>query len=56
MRKIRRTDYRICPNCGASLDIGERCDCMEKTQPPDRPERAERGLGNTNTYILAKRA
>lgn len=22
--------YRICPNCGCSLDPGERCDCMEE--------------------------
>ena len=23
------TYYHICPHCGASLDPGERCDCME---------------------------
>lgn len=22
--------YHICPRCGASLDPGERCDCMER--------------------------
>lgn len=22
--------YRPCPECGASLDPGERCDCVEK--------------------------
>lgn len=27
MRK--RSDYKICPYCGAALDPGEKCDCME---------------------------
>lgn len=22
--------YRICPDCGCSLDPGERCDCLDK--------------------------
>lgn len=22
--------YRICPDCGAYLDSGERCDCQDK--------------------------
>lgn len=22
--------FRTCPNCGANLDHGERCDCLEK--------------------------
>ena len=22
--------YRICPDCGCSLDPGERCDCQDK--------------------------
>ena len=26
-----RTDYKICPRCGASLDIGEKCDCEIET-------------------------
>ena len=24
-----RTDYKICPYCGAALDIGEKCDCIK---------------------------
>lgn len=22
-------DYRVCPDCGAHLDPGEKCDCQE---------------------------
>lgn len=22
--------YRVCPDCGANLDPGETCDCMER--------------------------
>lgn len=26
---MKRWDYRTCPNCGANLDVGERCDCEQ---------------------------
>ncbi len=29
--------YRICPDCGAHLDPGERCDCRDATAAPDKP-------------------
>ena len=25
----KRSDYKICEYCGATLDVGERCDCKE---------------------------
>lgn len=25
-----RTDYKICPECGAALDVGEVCDCKKE--------------------------
>lgn len=28
-----RSDYKICPLCGAALDIGEQCNCMEYKEP-----------------------
>lgn len=28
-----RSDYKVCPLCGAVLDIGEKCDCMEQKEP-----------------------
>ena len=27
--------YRICPQCRAALDPGERCDCQDKKTAPD---------------------
>lgn len=24
-----RTDYRVCSLCGAVLDVGERCECID---------------------------
>lgn len=27
--------YYICPDCGSSLDPGERCDCQDKETAPD---------------------
>lgn len=27
--------YRICPQCHAYLDFGERCDCQDKETAPD---------------------
>lgn len=29
----RRWDYKICPICGAALDIGEICDCSQEKAP-----------------------
>jgi len=26
----KRWDYKICPNCGAALDVGEVCDCQKE--------------------------
>ena len=26
--------YKCCPNCGAALDPGERCDCQDKKAAP----------------------
>lgn len=35
----RRTDYKTCPDCGAHLDAGERCDCggRVETQKEEEP-------------------
>jgi hypothetical protein len=31
---MRHTYYRTCPECGANLDPGEKCDC-QKEEPHD---------------------
>jgi len=49
---------RACPDCGASLDPGERCDCQkEKTAPvlQYRSGKVENGLtANVSISILQK--
>lgn len=40
--------YNSCPDCGANLDPGEKCDCQEKEKTPDTPE-AYQGQA-TRTY------
>lgn len=31
-----RTDYKICPDCGAALDVGERCDCKDEKEKTEK--------------------
>ena len=39
--------YRTCPHCGANLDPGERCNCLEAQQKaPVSAANADRGDGN----------
>ena len=34
--------YRVCPDCGASLDPGEICDCRKEAAPDESdPEAAQ---------------
>ena len=44
-----RTDYKICPFCGASLDVGEACDCLQEKQPPETPQNARNGARQYKT-------
>ena len=30
--------HRQCPNCGAYLDPGERCDCRDSEQPQEEED------------------
>lgn len=42
-----RSDYKICPYCGASLDVGEACDCRQEKHAPERPKN---GLNRSRAY------
>lgn len=41
MAEKRKRPYEVCPDCGAHLDHGERCDCSGE----DKREEAIYGLG-----------
>ena len=42
--------YKTCPNCGAHLDFGERCDCVDKKAPP--PEAGPRSGKKLNSNLF----
>ena len=47
-----RYDYKICPHCGASLDIGEACDCEnEETERREEPTEAPK-MTNKGQFII----
>ena len=45
-----RSDYKICEFCGASLDVGERCDCKES-----EVNRLERSKSNAALDCTSRR-
>ena len=48
--------YKICEDCGAWLDVGERCDC-KKESPPAMPAAippAVKGLKRINEEVKRK--
>lgn len=40
--------YKICPYCGASLDPGEKCDCQEEPETPQK-EKEPAGCNQTGS-------
>lgn len=46
--------YHTCPDCGAALDPGERCDCREGTE--NEPKANTRKLTPTTTREYKKTA
>lgn len=42
--RVKSGKYEVCRNCGAHLDHGERCDCMERKKE-DSAQTAESGAG-----------
>lgn len=54
MKTKARTDYKICPYCGATLDIGEICDCQSENEATERPTTGETGQGNIFAHLPHK--
>ena len=45
--------YSICPDCGGTLDPGERCDCKEvKEKEQNKRERLLMKEKGTNQYVF----
>ena len=42
--------YKTCPNCGAHLDFGARCDCVDKKAPP--PAGTRKAAKDKSTFSL----
>lgn len=39
--------FKVCPNCGANLDPGERCDCKDAKEPVRRCEHQAGHFGSS---------
>lgn len=44
---------RVCPDCGAYLDPGEKCDCREKEETASGGNDTESGKGNISTTRIS---
>ena len=47
--------YRTCPDCGASLDPGERCDCTDKAEQEGGAQSAKADQAGTRKARLLDR-
>ena len=44
--------YNECPNCGAHLDHGERCDCKDRQRDPEPQSAGQLATGNQREPVL----
>ncbi len=47
----KRSDYKICPICGASLDLDEKCDCVNESAK--RQQASEKDCKRQQAFISA---
>jgi hypothetical protein len=50
---IQRSDYKICPICGASLDLDEKCDCVSESVKGSRQQLEDESAKRQQAFISA---
>lgn len=48
--------FNVCPHCGATLDPGERCECLQEKRDPVKTKPIKRQLPHQSHKLVAGKA